>query len=186
MPKIEDITYKNNLEDFIKIETVEALSNNIGKVRAKLEQTKEELNKLSSTGNGFDPEAFVIDGEPLLYNKILRQIKNIEIIMFDLKREEQWLFNNGKKHRREELVAHIDAINAKIEDLGTVTHPGSFDNYDGTRDEYNDKIRAYNKWHKQMYGSFGGIGGDGLVDKKRKSKNAKDQLGSVSYDEWGV
>lgn len=186
MPKIEYISYKNNLEDFIEIETVEALANNIGKVRAKLEQIKEELNKLSSTGNGFDPEAFVIDGEPLLYNKILRQIKNIEIIIFDLQREENWIFKNGKKHRLNELTTHIQKIDEKIEDLGTISHPGSFENYNGTLEKYNDDLREYNKWYKQMYGSVFGGGGDGLVDKKRKSKNAKDKLGSVSYDEWGV
>ena len=78
MPKIEDITYKNELTDFIKYDSI----------KSKLDETKKETKKIETDvitvlekeleSGGLNAYAANIDGIPIFHEKTLELITKLK------------------------------------------------------------------------------------------------------------
>lgn len=175
MPKLTGITKYTDMNTFLTIAEFKALATSAGAIRNSLTELKTNLEALLEDGKGFDLDSFVIEGEPIIHNELLRQIKNIEMLIQDMQYEEWRIFERGKWHRTRELEIYIEKLENAIETHENekpkeVDPAGSRINYT-TYDEYRSAINArtiymnkYNAWKKVS---------DDLVTKKTTAESWK-------------
>lgn len=117
MPKIEDITYKNELTDFIKYDSI----------KSKLDETKKETKKIETDvitvlekeleSGGLNAYAANIDGIPIFHEKTLELITKLKTKYDECLEQIEKTDTKAKEHRIEELNQFIKCLNKRIEEL---------------------------------------------------------------------
>lgn len=117
MPKIEDITYKNEVTDFIKYDSI----------KSKLDETKKETKKIETDvitvlekeleSGGLNAYAANIDGIPIFHEKTLELITKLKTKYDECLEQIEKTDAKAKEHRIEELNQFIKCLNKRIEEL---------------------------------------------------------------------
>ena len=117
MPRIEDITYKNEVTDFIKYDSI----------KSKLDETKKETKKIETDvitvlekeleSGGLNAYAANIDGIPIFHEKTLELITKLKTKYDECLEQIEKTDTKAKEHRIEELNQFIKCLNKRIEEL---------------------------------------------------------------------
>lgn len=117
MPIISEITYKNNLSDFIDYETIKSEVDYVRDIIKQAEDNSLEVLKKELTNGGLDLYAININGAPIFHMKASDIYNEISVVLAECKTAIDNIDSKAKQHRTDELNRYVEALEARIEEL---------------------------------------------------------------------
>lgn len=119
--KISEITYKTNLDELLKYDKVEEMTNELETALKKLNTNLIEplSDCIVNKGKGLDPDSFYIEGEPLLNEKAINCQNKFEEITEAGNKLKNQILENARNHREKELTKLITCLKDRIGFLET-------------------------------------------------------------------
>lgn len=117
--RISEITYQTNINELLKYDKVEEMTNELETALKKL--NTDLIEPLSACivnqGKGLDLESFYIDEQPLLNEKAINCQNKFEEIMEKGNKLKNQILENARNHREKELTKFINCLKERIEYL---------------------------------------------------------------------
>lgn len=117
--KTSEITYKNELSDFIDYNTIKSEVDNVKENIKKIESEDIEVLRKEITSGGLDLYAVNINGVPIFHNEGIDIYTKISTVVSECSSTLDTIVKNAKAHRTDELNCFVTAIENRINKLET-------------------------------------------------------------------
>lgn len=117
--EISEITYKNNLSDFLDYNAFYKSFLNFDILAKKVDDdVVDKLNEhISKKGGGLDPDSFYIEGKSLLNENANECKEHYERLLKNYVNLKEKILSEAINHRYEELTKYIECLNDRIFDV---------------------------------------------------------------------
>lgn len=117
--KTSEITYKNELSDFIDYNTIKSEVDNVKENIKEIENEDIEILRKEITSGGLDLYGVNINGVPIFHNEAIDIYTKISTIVSECSSTLDTIVKNAKSHRTDELDCFVTAIENRIKKLET-------------------------------------------------------------------